>query len=58
MRGVAVLRSVLATLALVMLGACSGGVDAGEDGGMAFVLFTGMLIAVGAVLWFILGREE
>ncbi len=34
------------------------GVNAGEEGGIAFVLFTIMLLATAAVLWFILGREE
>ncbi|CAN5318876.1 hypothetical protein BH20ACT22_BH20ACT22_14320 [soil metagenome] len=38
--------------------ACSGGVNAGEDGGIAFILFTIMLLAVVGVMAFILGRED
>ncbi|MDQ3767091.1 MAG: hypothetical protein M3346_07070 [Actinomycetota bacterium] len=38
--------------------ACSGGVNAGEDGGIAFILFTVMLLAVVGVMAFILGRED
>lgn len=50
-----------ATLAAVMLlsSACTRtGVNAGEEGGTAFVLFTIMLIITIAVLWLILGRED
>ncbi|MBA2272398.1 MAG: hypothetical protein H0W21_00645 [Actinobacteria bacterium] len=38
--------------------ACSGGINAGEDGGIAFILFTIMLLAVVGVMAFILGRED
>ena len=48
---VMVLAGLLAT-------ACSGGVNAGEDGGIAFILFTIMLLAVVGVMAFILGRED
>lgn len=48
-------------LAMTALGlsACSRpGVNAGRQGGVAFILFTIMLIAMGAVLWFFIGRED
>jgi hypothetical protein len=38
--------------------ACTGGINAGEDGGLAFIVFAGMLIITALVLWFVLGREE
>lgn len=38
--------------------ACTGGVNAGEDGGLAFIIFTGMLLAIIVVLWLVLGRED
>ena len=42
----------------LLASACSGGVNAGEDGGIAFILFTIMLLAVVGVMAFILGRED
>ncbi len=47
----------LALLALVGT-ACTGGVNAGEEGGLAFIVFTGMLLAIVVVLWLVLGRED
>ena len=44
---------------LLLLSGCSRtGINAGEDGGQAFILFTVMLLITIAILWFILGREE
>lgn len=44
---------------LLLLSGCSRtGINAGEEGGQAFVLFTVMLLVTIAILWFILGREE
>jgi hypothetical protein len=40
------------------LAGCSGGINAGEEGGVAFIAFTGMLIVTIAVLWYFLGRED
>jgi hypothetical protein len=51
-------RTAIAALAAGATSACTGGVNAGEEGGLAFILFTGMLIAGCAILWLILGREE
>jgi hypothetical protein len=52
-------RHTLAALLLLLAPACTRtGVNAGEEGGKAFILFTIMLIATVAILWFILGRED
>ena len=45
-------------LSALATAACTGGVNAGEDGGLAFIVFTGMLLATVAILWFVLGRED
>lgn len=45
-------------LAAFALSACTGGVNAGEEGGLAFIVFTGMLIATAFVLWVVLGRQD
>ena len=53
------LRNGAAAGLLLLLSACSKtGINAGEKGGQAFVLFTVMLLLTIAILWFILGREE
>ena len=50
--------------ALLFLSACSRtGIDAGgesetNNGGIAFVAMAGMLIVIGIVLWWIIGRED
>ncbi|MDQ3981843.1 MAG: hypothetical protein M3271_04085 [Actinomycetota bacterium] len=52
-------RTSLAAATLLLLGGCTRtGVNAGEDGGQAFILFTIMLLVTIGILWFILGREE
>ena len=55
---VAALRLSIAALALMLLGGCTNGIDAGVDGGVAFIAMAGMLILMVLVLWFILGRDE
>jgi hypothetical protein len=45
-------------LAPLTLPACTGGINAGEEGGVAFIAFTVMLLVTGAVLYFFLGRED
>ena len=45
-------------LLVCALTACSGGVNAGEEGGVAFIAFTVMLLITIAVLYFFLGRED
>jgi hypothetical protein len=53
------LRLALTALLLPALVACSGtGVNAGEKGGTAFILFTAMLIVTVGVLAYFLGRED
>ena len=52
------IRVLAATLALVVLGACTHGINAGEKGGQAFIAFAGMLIVTVGILWVVLGREK
>lgn len=53
------LRALLAAVALVVASACSRpGINAGERGGLAFIAFTGMLVAMVAVLAIFLGKED
>ncbi len=47
----------VSTLALALAG-CTGGINAGEDGGVAFIVFAGMLLAFLGILWLVLGRED
>jgi hypothetical protein len=48
----------LAALLLSSLTACTGGINAGEKGGQAFILLTIMLLVTLGILWFVLGRER
>jgi hypothetical protein len=57
------LRALLATLCLVSLAACRGGINAGgeeptSNGGVAWIAMAGMLIVIGIALYIILGRED
>jgi hypothetical protein len=58
MSGARRVRLVLAAMVLCAGTACTGGINAGEEGGLAFIVFTGMLLATIAVLWIVLGRED
>ena len=52
-------RVTLAVCALALAStACTGGINAGEDGGVAFIVFAGMLLAFLGILWLVLGRED
>ena len=53
------IRALVASLLLVALSACSKpGIDAGENGGVAFIAMAGMLILTAIILWFFLGRQD
>ena len=53
------IRALVASLLLLGLTACSKpGIDAGEDGGVAFIAMAGMLILTAIILWFFLGRQD
>ena len=52
------LRALCAALLALTLAACTGGVNAGEKGGTAFIYMAAMLVAICVVLWLILGRGE
>jgi hypothetical protein len=55
-RSVAVrIAGVLVTLST---SACTGGINAGEDGGVAFIVLAVMLVAILGILWLVLGRED
>jgi hypothetical protein len=59
MNRVAKTRSLGLAAALLFGSACTGGgINAGEDGGIAFILFAIVLVATVLILWFILGRDE
>lgn len=52
------LRLLFTLLLLAVPAACTGGINAGEKGGQAFIAMTGMLLLMLAILWIILGREK
>ncbi|MFN2488679.1 MAG: hypothetical protein ABR529_02840 [Actinomycetota bacterium] len=50
---------VLAATGLTLAAtSCTGGINAGEEGGLAFIALTGMLLAILGILWLVLGRED
>lgn len=51
-------RLVGACLGLLATSACSGGINAGEQGGRAFIAFTAMLLITLAALWLSIGRGD
>ena len=56
-------RFLAALTSLLLLSACGTGIDAGgeslgENGGVAFIAMTFMLVLTGAILWWIMGRED
>jgi hypothetical protein len=59
---VATIRKLRLALAMVLLfgaTACSGtGINAGEQGGRAFIVFTAMLVLTVVILAIFLGKED
>ena len=52
-------RSAATAGAVALLGtSCTGGINAGEEGGLAFIVFAIMLVAFLGILWLVLGRED
>ena len=51
-------RLLIALACAALLPACTGGIDAGVDGGVAFIAFAAMLIVLGVILWLAIGRED
>lgn len=56
-------RLLAALTSLLLLSACGTGIDAGgetlgENGGVAFIAMTFMLVLTAVVLWWIMGRED
>ncbi len=59
MNNLASVRVALAVCMLATLSACSRtGLNAGEQGGRAFVALTVMLLVTLAILWAAIGRER
>jgi hypothetical protein len=53
------LRIALAVLLLFGVTSCSGtGINAGEQGGRAFIVFTAMLVLTVVILAIFLGKED
>lgn len=52
------LRFLPALVLACALSSCGGGVNAGEEGGVAFIGFTVMLVLTVAILYYFLGRED
>lgn len=56
-------RLLAALTSLLLLAGCGTGIDAGgeslgENGGVAFIALTVMLLLTGGILWWIMGRED
>lgn len=51
-------RVGIASALLALLPACTNGINAGREGGVAFIIMTVMLILMCVVLWIVLGREQ
>ena len=56
-------RLLVALTSLLLLAGCGTGIDAGgetlgENGGVAFIAMTVMLLIMAGVLWWIIGRED
>lgn len=56
-------RLPAALTSLLFLAGCATGIDAGgeslgENGGVAFIGLVVMLLIMGAVLWWVMGRED
>jgi hypothetical protein len=57
------MKVAVVSLALIALAGCTGGIQAGgesptNNGGIAWIAMSGMLILTGIILWIILGRED
>jgi hypothetical protein len=57
------LKVALVSLGLMVFAGCTGGIQAGgeeatNNGGIAWIAMSGMLILTAIILWIILGRED
>jgi hypothetical protein len=52
------LRVLLLASAAPVAAACGPGVDAGEDGGLAFIILAVFLVVGGIILYIAIGRED
>lgn len=51
-------RLVLTTALLALLPSCTNGINAGKEGGIAFIGLAIMLVLTCVILWIVLGREQ
>lgn len=58
MRSIKALRPFLAGVLALAMPACGAGIDAGEEGGRAFIGLTVFLVIGVVILYIALGREE
>ena len=57
------MKAAIVSLGLLALAGCNGGIQAGgesptNNGGIAWIAMSGMLILTGIILWIIIGRED
>jgi hypothetical protein len=53
------IKTVLTAFLLLTMSACTQeGINAGEDGGKAFIAMAGMLVLTVFLMWFFLGRDD
>lgn len=52
------MRTVVGALLFLLGSGCTGGINAGKQGGVAFIALTVMLILGVAIMWFAMGRDE
>ncbi len=57
------MRYLLVAVTALAMSACGTGIDAGgeslgENGGVAWIIMSVMLLSIAALLWWILGRED
>lgn len=51
-------RLGVATALLALLPSCTNGINAGKEGGVAFIGLAIMLVLTCVILWIVLGREQ
>lgn len=52
------IRTVIGAFLCLLGSACTGGINAGTQGGVAFIGLAIMLILAVAIMWFAMGRDE
>jgi len=52
------IRTLLGSLLCLVGTSCTGGINAGKQGGIAFIALTVMLVIGVAIMWFAMGRDD